>query len=84
MTRVILGISLGLLLLFAYLTAIRPAFAMAYALILLFVLTMIWPRQAVRGLTIRRHLDAGTPTGRGPGPEPDPRLPARPGRLARS
>src|SRR5919204_229284 len=62
LTRVVLGISLGLLLLFAYLTAIRPAFAMAYALILLFILTMLWPRQAVRGLMIRRHLDAGTPT----------------------
>src|SRR5437870_1346357 len=62
MTRVILGISLAVLLLFAYLTAIRPAFALTYALLLLFVLTMLWPRQVVRGLMIRRHLDAGTPT----------------------
>jgi uncharacterized protein (DUF58 family) len=62
MTRVVLGLSLALLLLFAYLTAIRPAFALAYALILLFVVSMLWPRQAVRGLTIRRHLDPGTPT----------------------
>jgi uncharacterized protein (DUF58 family) len=61
-SRAVLGLCLGLLLLFAYLTAIRPAFAMAYALILLFGLTMLWPRQAVRGLTIRRTLDAGTPT----------------------
>ena len=56
MTRVILGISLAVLLLFAYLTAIRPAFALTYALLLLFVLTMLWPRQVVRGLMIRRHL----------------------------
>jgi uncharacterized protein (DUF58 family) len=62
MTRLLLGFSLGLLLLFSYLTAIRPAYALAYALILLFVLTMLWPRQAVRGLSIRRTLDAGTPT----------------------
>jgi uncharacterized protein (DUF58 family) len=62
LTRVVLGVSLAFLLLFSYLTAIRPAFAMAYALLLLFILTMLWPRQAVRGLTIRRHLDAGTPT----------------------
>src|SRR5205823_3267663 len=40
----------------------RPAFAMAYALILLFVLALLWPRQAVKGLMISRHLDAGAPT----------------------
>src|SRR6266851_1901872 len=49
MTRALLGLSLALLLFFAYLTAIRPAFALAYAL-------------GVRGINIQRSLDAGTPT----------------------
>jgi uncharacterized protein (DUF58 family) len=62
MTRVLLGLSLALLLFFAYLTAIRPAFALAYALGVLFLVTWIWPKLAVRGIKIERTLDAGTPT----------------------
>jgi uncharacterized protein (DUF58 family) len=62
MTRALLGLSLALLLFFAYLTAIRPAFALAYALGVLFLITWIWPKLAVRGITIQRTLDAGTPT----------------------
>jgi uncharacterized protein (DUF58 family) len=62
MTRALLGLSLALLLFFAYLTAIRPAFALAYALGVLFLITWIWPKLAVRGITIERTLDAGTPT----------------------
>jgi len=62
MTRVLLGISLVVLLFFAYLTAIRPAFALAYGLGLLFVLALLWPRLAVRGITITRTLNAGIPT----------------------
>ncbi len=62
MTRVVLGISLLLLLLFAYLTAIRPAFALAYALGLLFLVTWAWPRLALRGLEVERSLNAGQPT----------------------
>jgi uncharacterized protein (DUF58 family) len=62
MTRALLGLSLALLLFFAYLTAIRPAFALAYALGVLFLITWIWPKLAVRGISIQRTLDAGTPT----------------------
>jgi uncharacterized protein (DUF58 family) len=62
MSRVVLGISLGLLLLFSYLTAIRPAFALAYALGILFIVAWLWPRLAVRGIEIERSLNAGTPT----------------------
>lgn len=62
MTRVLLGLSLLLLLFFAYLTAIRPAFALAYALLLLFGIAWAWPRLAIRGVSVRRTLDAGTPT----------------------
>src|SRR5260370_20978068 len=62
MTRALLGLSLALLLFFAYLTAIRPAFALAYALGVLFLITWIWPKLAVRGINIQRSRDAGTPT----------------------
>ncbi|MDQ6772872.1 MAG: DUF58 domain-containing protein [Candidatus Dormibacteraeota bacterium] len=62
MTRIVLGLSLALLLGFAWLTGIRPAFALAYALLLLFVLAWAWPRLAARGIRLRRTLDAGRPT----------------------
>lgn len=62
MTRALFGLSLALLLFFAYLTAIRPAFALAYALGVLFLLAWIWPKLAARGISIERTLDAGTPT----------------------
>lgn len=62
MTRAFFGLSLALLLFFAYLTAIRPAFALAYALGVLFLLAWIWPKLAARGISIERTLDAGTPT----------------------
>ena len=62
MSRVVLGLSLLFLLLFAYLTAIRPAFALAYALGVLFLLAMLWPRLALRKVELTRTLDAGTPT----------------------
>lgn len=62
MTRVLLGLSLLLLLFFAYLTAIRPAFAVAYALGILFLVAWAWPRAVVRGIHVERHLDPGTPT----------------------
>jgi uncharacterized protein (DUF58 family) len=62
MSKALLGLSLAVLLFFAYLTAIRPAFVLAYALGLLFVLAWLWPRLAARGVRIERHLDAGTPT----------------------
>jgi uncharacterized protein (DUF58 family) len=62
MSRVFLGVSLVLLFFFAYLTAIRPAFALAYAFGILFVVAWAWPRVAMRGVDLRRTLDAGTPT----------------------
>jgi uncharacterized protein (DUF58 family) len=62
MTRVLLGVSLAVLFLFAYLTAIRPAYTVAYALSVLFLAAWLWPKLASRGITIERHLDAGIPT----------------------
>ncbi|MDQ6719870.1 MAG: DUF58 domain-containing protein [Candidatus Dormibacteraeota bacterium] len=62
MSKVALGLALGLLLLFTYLTAVRPAYAFAYALCLLFVVAWAWPRFAIRGMSVARRLDPGTPT----------------------
>ena len=62
MSKVALAAALGLLLFFTYLTGIRPAYAFAYALCLLFVVAWVWPRVAIRGMTISRRLDPGTPT----------------------
>jgi uncharacterized protein (DUF58 family) len=62
MSKVALAAALGLLLFFTYLTAIRPAYAFAYALCLLFVVAWAWPRVAIRGMTITRRLDPGMPT----------------------
>lgn len=62
MARALLGLSLLVLLGFAFLTGIRPAYALAYALGLLFLTAWAWPRHAARGIAVRRTLDAGTPT----------------------
>jgi uncharacterized protein (DUF58 family) len=62
MNKVVLAVALGLLLFFTYLTAIRPAYAFAYALCLLFVVAWVWPRLAIRGISLARRLDPGTPT----------------------
>src|SRR6267142_1460309 len=62
MSKVALALALGLLLFFTYLTAVRPAYAFAYALIMLFVVAWAWPRFAIRGMSLTRHLDPGTPT----------------------
>ncbi|HEV1992161.1 MAG TPA: hypothetical protein VGR34_04780, partial [Candidatus Dormibacteraeota bacterium] len=62
MSKVALAATLGLLLFFTYLTAIRPAYAFAYALCLLFVVAWAWPKLAIRGMTVSRRLDPGTPT----------------------
>ena len=61
MNKIALAAALGLLLLFTYLTAIRPAYAFAYALSLLFVVAWVWPRLAIRGISLARRLDPGTP-----------------------
>ena len=62
MSKVALALALGLLLFFTYLTAVRPAYAFAYALCLLFLVAWAWPRFAMRGMAVSRHLDPGTPT----------------------
>src|SRR5207247_3601549 len=62
MSKVALAGALGLLLFFTYLTAIRPAYAFAYALCLLFVIAWAWPRIAIRGVSVARRVDPGTPT----------------------
>ena len=62
MSKVALAVALLLLLLFTYLTAVRPGYALAYALCLLFVIAWAWPRMVIRGITFSRNLDPGTPT----------------------
>ncbi len=62
MNKIALAAALALLLFFTYLTAIRPAYAFAYALCLLFVIAWVWPRLAIRGISLSRRLDPGTPT----------------------
>ena len=62
MSKVALAGALGLLLFFTYLTAIRPAYAFAYALCLLFLVAFLWPRLAIRGVSVTRKVDPGTPT----------------------
>ena len=62
MSKVALAAALGLLLFFTWLTGIRPAYAFAYALCLLFVVAWAWPRIAIRGMTFTRSLNPGTPT----------------------
>jgi uncharacterized protein (DUF58 family) len=62
MSKVALAGAIGLLLFFTYLTGIRQAWVFAYVLTLLFVLAMVWPRLAIRGVTVSRRVDPGTPT----------------------
>src|SRR5260370_7927848 len=61
MSKVALAGALALLLFFTYLTSIRPAYAFAYGLCLLFVIAWAWPRLAIRGVTVTRKVDPGTP-----------------------
>jgi len=62
MSKLALAGAIGLLLFFTYLTGIRPAYAFAYALILLFVVAWVWPRAAIGGMGVTRQLDPGIPT----------------------
>ncbi len=62
MNKVALGAALALLLLFTYLVSPRPAYAFTSALCLLFVVAWVWPRLAIRGISLTRRLDPGTPT----------------------
>jgi len=60
--KIALAAALGLLLFFTYLTGVRPAYAFAYALSLLFLIAWVWPRLAIRGISLSRRLDPGSPT----------------------
>jgi uncharacterized protein (DUF58 family) len=62
MSKVALGLALALLLFSTYMTAVRPAYAFAYALCLLFIVAWAWPRIAIRGMSVMRRLDPGIPT----------------------
>ena len=62
MSRLLLAAGLLLLLLFAYLTAIRSAFVLVYGLALVLLLAYVWPRQVIRKIRVTRRIDAGTPT----------------------
>ncbi len=62
MSRILLAAGLLLLLLFAYLTAIKSAFVLVYGLALVLALAFAWPRQVVRKIHVTRHIEAGTPT----------------------
>ena len=62
MSKVALAASIGLLLFFTYLTGFKVAYTFAYALCLLFAIAWAWPRSAIRGMSLTRKLDPGTPT----------------------
>ena len=62
MSKVALGAAIALLLFFTWLTAVKPAYAFTYALLLLFLVAWAWPRLAIRGMTVSRKLDPGMPT----------------------
>src|SRR5437879_6948626 len=62
MSKVALASALGLLLFFTYLVGIRPPNAFTYGLCLLFVIAWAWPRIAIRGVSVARRVDPGTPT----------------------
>lgn len=49
--------ALAMLLFFAWLTGIRPAFTLFYVLGALLVLAWAWPRLAARGITLQRTLE---------------------------
>ena len=62
LNKTALAAAVGLLLFFTYLTGVRPAYAFAYALCMLFLIAWAWPRLAIRGISLSRRLDPGTPT----------------------
>jgi uncharacterized protein (DUF58 family) len=62
MSRLLLAAGLLLLLLFAYLTAIRSAYVLVYGLTLVLAIAYLWPRQVIRRIAVTRRIDTGTPT----------------------
>jgi uncharacterized protein (DUF58 family) len=57
--RLVAVVGLGLLLASTYLTAVRPAYALSYALGLLLVMAWAWVQMASRGIVVTRVLDSG-------------------------
>ena len=62
MGKIALALFLLLLLLITYLTGIRPAYVLTYALFFLFMMAWAWPRAVIGGITVVRKLNPGTPT----------------------
>lgn len=60
MSRALLVAALVVLGVLAYLTGLRPAFVLAYLLVLLFGVAWTWPLLVARSLSLRRTIDAGT------------------------
>ena len=54
--------ALGMLLFFAWLTAIRPAFTLFYVLAALLLITWSWPRLAARRIRVKRTLEFSNAT----------------------
>ena len=60
-TRLAYFLGVTVLLLLAYWAAVRPAFALAYALLGLFVVAWAWTQLAGRGVELSRKVNPGTP-----------------------
>jgi uncharacterized protein (DUF58 family) len=59
MRRAVLAVGLAVLLFFAYITAIRLAYSMFYAALLLIGLSWLWTRLGATGLVLRRESPEG-------------------------
>jgi uncharacterized protein (DUF58 family) len=57
--RVALAIGLLTLLVFAYITAVRLAYALLYAALLVIVVSWLWTRYGIRGLDLTREAPSG-------------------------
>ncbi|HUZ89746.1 MAG TPA: DUF58 domain-containing protein [Candidatus Acidoferrales bacterium] len=60
LAKVLTAVGLATLLLLSYLTGIRAAFILAYALILLVAWAWAWPHLAARGIGLERRIQSGT------------------------
>ncbi|HEV2952528.1 MAG TPA: DUF58 domain-containing protein [Candidatus Dormibacteraeota bacterium] len=58
---IVLALVIALLLVMAYLTAVKAAFVLGYGLALLFLISGLWPRLAGSGMKLVRVLDPGDP-----------------------
>jgi uncharacterized protein (DUF58 family) len=59
MRRALIAVGLAVLFFFAYITAIRLAYTMLYAALLLLALSWLWTRVGARGLVLRRESPEG-------------------------